>query len=490
MRAVLSLTAALAVGVAVVGQAPSLTVLSQEGRRTLPLTVANEQEFVFLDELASAFQLVVREESGALTVTYKNRTIVLPPDQPLASISGRLVSLPARPVRSGGRWLVPVDFINRALAPIYDVRLDLRRPAHLLIVGDLRVPRLVIRHEPLTDSARITIDATPRAASAVTQESGRLMIRFEADALDVAVPSFQSAGIVERIRVVDALTLAVDLGPRFATYRATTETVDATARLVIEVNGRAVETSAPPAAPPAPLTVELPAFGRRATPIGIVAIDAGHGGADSGASGRAGTLEKDLTLAVARRLKAGLETKLGLRVIMTRDDDRDVPLDERSAVANNNKADLLISLHANAAFKPSVRGASMYVAGFSESDEARARMSPARMPVFGGGSRDIELVPWDLAQMIFVPRSAEAARLMSAEFRGKIPLVDSPLGRAPFRVLESANMPAVLVEMGYLTNAEQEGQLASPEFQAVLAQAMVDGIVRFRDYLSAAGEER
>jgi N-acetylmuramoyl-L-alanine amidase len=79
---------------------------------------------------------------------------------------------------------------------------------------------------------------------------------------------------------------------------------------------------------------------------------------------------------------------------------------------------------------------------------------------------------------------------MSAEFTGKIPLADSPLGRAPFRILESANMPAVLVEMGYLTNAEQEKQLASPEFQTVLAQAMVDGIVRFRDYLSAAGDER
>jgi hypothetical protein len=104
--------------------APALTLLAREGRRALPLTVAANQEMVGLDDLATAFQLAVREESlGAITVSYKGKTIVLTPDQPLASVSGRLVSLPAAPARNGPRWLVPVEFISRALALIYDLRL-------------------------------------------------------------------------------------------------------------------------------------------------------------------------------------------------------------------------------------------------------------------------------------------------------------------------------------------------------------------------------
>ena len=121
-----------------IGQAPaqaSLTILSKDGRRSLPLTIANDQELVALDDLATTFQLTSREESlGAFTVTYKGKSILLTPDQPLVSIAGRLVSLPAAPTRVGRRWFVPVEFINRALSLVYDARLDLRKPSRLLVV--------------------------------------------------------------------------------------------------------------------------------------------------------------------------------------------------------------------------------------------------------------------------------------------------------------------------------------------------------------------
>ena len=101
-------------------QQTPLTVLSKDGnnvtRRTLQTTTVNEQEYVALDDLASMFQLTVREDAlGALSVSSKGKTLLLTPDQPLASIAGRVVSLPAPPVRQGRRWLVPVDFIGRAL---------------------------------------------------------------------------------------------------------------------------------------------------------------------------------------------------------------------------------------------------------------------------------------------------------------------------------------------------------------------------------------
>ena len=167
-----------------------------------------DQEFVALDDLATAFQLTVREESlGAVTVSYKGKTIVLTPDQALASVGGRLVSLPAPPSRNGRRWLVPVEFISRALSLIYDARLDLRKPSRLLVVGDLRVPRITVRYDPLGAAGRLTIDATPRATATVTQEAEHLTIKFDADALDAPnapLPAPGSPGLILGVRTVDA----------------------------------------------------------------------------------------------------------------------------------------------------------------------------------------------------------------------------------------------------------------------------------------------
>ncbi|HEY1911926.1 MAG TPA: stalk domain-containing protein, partial [Vicinamibacterales bacterium] len=157
--------ATLAVGLASQSAPPPpLTLFAKDGRRSLAVTLVGGQEFIALDDLASAFQLAVRDEAGAITVSYKGKTIILTPEQALASVSGRLVSLPAAPARGAGRrWLVPEEFVSRALALIYDVKLDLRKPSRLLIVGDLRVPHITVRYDPLGTSGRLTVDATPRS---------------------------------------------------------------------------------------------------------------------------------------------------------------------------------------------------------------------------------------------------------------------------------------------------------------------------------------
>ena len=475
-------------------QPTPLTLLAREGRRSVPLSLINEQEFVSLDDLAAVFQLAVREDAlGAITVSYRGKTIILTTNQALASISGKLISLPAPPSRAGRRWLVPVEFIGRALAPIYDTRLELRKPSHLLIVGDVRVPRITLRYEPLGTAARLTIDAAPRTSSTVSQDNVRLTIKFDADALDIAapplapVPSTAAQGVIGGIHLVDPATLAVDLGPRFGGFKALTQPVDTTMRLVIDLASTQVQAEAAvpapaplPAPPPdlSPLNQPVPA-------IRTIAIDPGHGGEDEGAKGAGGTKEKDLVLAEARRIKAAIEARLGIRVLLTRDDDRQVPLDDRTAVANTNKADLFISLHASASLRPSTAGASIFSAAFDRNAEqtALAALAPERLPAFGGGVRDIELVPWDLAQIRHIDRSIDLATLLEQEFHDRIALSPRPIDQAPLRVLESANMPAVLVEMGYLTNADQERQMAGADFQNTFAQAVLNAVLKFRDLL-------
>jgi N-acetylmuramoyl-L-alanine amidase len=487
------LSAVLVVGSAIqlMGQnaAASLLVLSRDGRRALPLTVSGSQEMVGLDDLATMFQLTVREDREALTVSYKGRNVVLTPDQSMASVAGRLITLPAPPTRVANRWVVPVDFISRALLPIYDQRLELRRPSRLLIVGDLRVPRVTIRQEQIGTGARVTVESTPRANTTVSQDSPqRLWVKFDADVIDVALPAGQSPGLIQGYRVLDNTTIGIELGPRYGSFRASTQVADANARTVIDVLSNQTDTAPPPATATQvePPPSELPSIVPAAPAFRTLVIDAGHGGDDLGAKGAAGTTEKDVTLAVARRLKAAIEARLGLRILMTRDDDRTVPASDRTAMANNSKADMFVSLHANASFRDSVAGATVFVAAFDADQVSANKVTTERLPALGGGMRDIELVPWNLAQIRHKDQSEAFATFIVDALKDHVPLAPRPIDHAPLRVLESANMPAVLVEVGYLSNPAQEKQIAGNDFQTTLVQGLVDAIARYRDAVAPA----
>jgi N-acetylmuramoyl-L-alanine amidase len=478
----------------IAAQAPALTLLSADGRRTLPLVSVNGREFVALEELADTFDLTVREEAGAITVSYRSSTIVLNPNQPLASVAGRIVSLPAAPARSSGRLVVPIEFISRALAPIHDTRMDLRTGSRLLVLGSLRVPRVVIGQQSLPNSARLTIDTTPVATTAITQDGTQLLVRFDADALDLSLPDTLPTGFVREIRVVDATTLAIDLGPRFAAYRADQQSPDSTRRMVelLALTADATPTAEPSAggAIPAPPSGELPNFGDPVIPLSTVVIDPGHGGEDVGVRGGNGTLEKDITLAVARRLRSLIESRLGIRVLLTRDDDREVPLDRRTAVANNNKADVFLSLHVNGSPRGSARGASVRTAAFSDSERARASLATERLPVVGGRVRDVDLMLWDVAQVRHVDRSNELAGIIARQLDARVPMDSRAIGGERLRVLEAANMPAVIVEMAYLTNPEQADRVRGGEFQGTVASALFDALLEFRALLGGDGGER
>ena len=444
-----------------------------------------------LDDLARLFDLTIREDTaaGGLTVSSKGQTIVLSPGQGLASVGGRLVSLPAPPVRDGRAWFVPIDFVPRALATALGARIELRKPSRLLLTADVRVPRLAGRIEPLGASTRLTLEVAPATPHTVVQEGNRLVVRFEADALDATLPTSSVPDIIQALRPGDQPSaIVVDLGPKFSSFRSSDAPGDrGSARIVIDVLAATTEAAAPPApSPDPPPILDLaPAGGLR-----TVVIDAGHGGSENGAKGPQGTLEKDVTLSVARRLKASLEARLGVRVILTRDRDEAVGLDERAAVANNNKADVFISLHANASVRPSTAGAEVFYLSLEDyGDEAQRVLQEegAALPVFGGGTRDIEVILWEMAQARYIEQSAALARAIEGALRARVPMSPRAIQQAPFRVLVGANMPAVLVEMGFISNADQEKQLASDAFQNTLVQALVESLIAFRDSRPTAG---
>jgi N-acetylmuramoyl-L-alanine amidase len=481
-------------------QSSPITVLSREGRRTLPAVEVQGHQMVGLDDLASLLQLQVREDPAAraITATYKNQTIVLTPDQSLVSSSGRLVSLPAPLTRRNNRWLVPVEFISRALAPIYDVRLDFRPAARLLVIGDLRVPRVSAQYDDGPASLRVTFEITPRATATVTQEQGRLLLRVDADSIDASLPPPPQQQLLTGIRATEPTTIQMDLGQRFSTFRASPPVSSGAAAVVtveLLADGADTSSAAAPIAPNAPNAPnapvapsgELPVFSGATRPtIRTIVIDPGHGGEESGVKGPGGALEKDVTLAVARRVKATIEGRLGMRVLLTHEGGAHVDADGRAAIANNNKADLFISLHANGSLQPAVRGAIIYTLSLDRVGEDARRQSRADravLPLFGGGSREVALIEWELAQAAHLDGSNAFAGIVDQKLRTTAGLPSVALQRAPMRNLAGTNMPAVLIETGYLSNAEEEKLLTSGDFQNGLALALTEAVAAFRDHV-------
>ena len=486
--AILVLAPALLVQAQGTPPATPLTLIARDGRRPVPTTLLSGQELIALDDVATLFQVSVMEDSltGGVTVSYRGRTIVASAEQPMASVNGRVVPLPSPIVRSGRRWLVPVEFLPRALGPIYDQRIDLRRASRMLIVGDLTVPRVTARFDTVGPPTRATIDISPAAPVAITTDQGRIILRVEADALDFALPGAGN-GLIEQIRAGDQPnTVTVLLTGTAGAGRAAATTADGITRVAIEVPaaaGAADDTAAAPPPAPAPAAEGLALTPRRA--FQTVVIDPGHGGDDAGVRGEAGTEEKHLTLDVARRLRQRIETRLGLRVILTRDEDRASALDERAATANNSKADLFISLHANGALAAGVAGAEVFHLRLDDEGQDARRDAAAEaltLPVLGGGRRTIEVVRWDLAQAAHVDASAVLAGLLEEELRRRVPMSPRPVQQAPMRVLSGAAMPAALVEMAYLTNPAQAAQAQKDDFKNAVAEALYDAIVRFRSY--------
>lgn len=490
------------------GTAPAipLTLLSSDGRGPVPTLVLNGAELIALDEVADRFGVTVRDDAlaGGLTLTYNGQTAVVSNDQPMASVSGRIIPLPSPARRIANRWFVPLELLPRALAPIYDARIDLRRASRLLIVGDLLVPRVTGRIDAIGPPTRATIEIAPAAPVSVRTETGRLVVRIDADAIDLLLPT-TGGGLIEQIRGGDLpMTVELSLDNQAGVARGVPTEVDGVTRIAIDIAGPALadaaaapvdaetpSSTAPSVLPPTGAAVAPLLTGPQAR-LETIVIDPGHGGDDTGVVGNGATEEKTISLAVAQRLRALIETRLGIRVILTRGDDRNVSLDERAAIANNSKADLFLSLHLNAAPATSVAGAEVISLRLDrEGEDARqvAASEAVALPVLDGSLRTIDLIQWDLAQARHVDTSAVLAQMLEEHLRAHVTMSSQPRQRATLRVLAAVDMPAALVEMAYLTNPAQAELARSDAFHTSMTQAIYDAIVAFRSFLEAQGPQ-
>lgn len=461
---------------------PPYQVIAADGARPLPVVRrSGTTDFVALDVLSRFFNITMREDPGAdgIVITAGTQRVVLTSGQATVSAGGRVVSLSAPVTKDGSRWLVPIDFL-RVLEPVLNRRIEIRREARLIVLDAVAVPRLVPRFERTPGGGRLSISVDPAVPARVARTGNQVTVRFQAEALDATALADAPADLVASVRTAGS-SLVVELGPAVINVRQ--EDLNDAARVTLDLIASPTPTPLrpeTPSAPPVSPTIE------RGGTIRTVVIDPGHGGSDLGTRNAAGLQEKEITLATAQRLKATLESQLGVRVILTREGDVDKQIDPRTALANNNKADLFISLHVNSSNVPAMRGwqvQSLDVADYTALVQKEPGAAPIAqsVPIVGGGTRVIDIVPWQLAQISHAKRSVTLAELLSTRLaEAGLPPQVVPLLQTPARVLVGANMPAVLIELGFVSNEEDATELGSRAYQGKLADVITSVISGLR----------
>jgi N-acetylmuramoyl-L-alanine amidase len=383
-----------------------------------------------------------------------------------------------------------------------------------------------IRYWQTPDSIRVVIDVTGEVEfkQGEAKSPNRVFIDVSPARLNSLVNGKQwpvKSSILDQIRVgqYDASTVRVvlDVGN---VSKVTTTSLHDPDRLVVDVfAGDATApppaitstpanpaTSAPPAvaAIPAPASAPAPKpaetrviTAARATNDGTrslirslglklsrVVIDAGHGGHDTGSIGPTGYTEKELVLDVASRLKQLIEAGLGADVIMTRSEDAFVPLETRTAIANEQQADLFISIHANSSRVRSVRGVETYFLNFTSSREALETASREN----AASERSIHELQ-DLVKKIMlrdkVDESRELAQHIQRTMAGRKGAgADRGVKQAPFIVLIGANMPSILAEISFISNPQEERDIKTPAYRQAIADALFNGVRSYAESLS------
>lgn len=318
----------------------------------------------------------------------------------------------------------------------------------------------------LSDPQRVVVDIDGLGRDSIA--------RIEAAAGKGVVQRLRGGARGESVRVVLDVLDAV-----FASSFVLPPSSEYGYRLVVDLANPAVDApgAAAPPAESAP-TVEL-----RDKPI-VIAIDAGHGGEDPGAKGRTGLLEKDVALAVARRLAALINDTPNMRAVLTRDGDYYVGLRERVNTARKHEADLFVSVHCNAFMRRDMRGTAVYVLSDrgATSEHARWLAHKENTADLVGGvgihDKDNELaaVLMDLSQGATMEASFDVGSRILGSMAKINPLQKPEIQQAGFAVLKAPDIPSVLVETAFITHAQEEKLLASGAFQAGLAQQILEGI--------------
>ena len=511
---------------------------------------ADEDVYIGLKEASKVYgaQLYWYSASGEISLTLRGRPVVFKEDSDAVSVDGRLVKLPRPTLTRVGRTFIPVEFLSDpAFAEVSGLETKFNPKTRLLLV-DARSNVGPLRWFTYPDHTRIVLElAKDLPVTADRRGVGGYEVSIPNGVIDWSERVEVKDGVVDTVHLSqDArqARLSVALLEGAGSLKQTE--LDGPRRLVLDIQRRpgAKRDAAPAGAglPDAPVSLKperpeepkpvaaapkpvippppSPASGRGqgegakspaeepvkapAVPVPAkakpaekaryrIAVDAGHGGKDGGATGRRGTLEKDINLYAALELAKLLEEEGRFEVMLVRQDDTFVKLGDRSKTANEAQADLFVSLHSNAHPSRAESGFEVYFLSERASDPEAERLAEFENSVLSleaapGQADDAEGILYQLARTEFMNDAGALAGLIAKNLATRVDLPNRGVKQAAFYVLRGAAAPAVLVEMGYLSNERDEAKLESAKYRRRLVEGVYAGIVEF--YNHRAGEDR
>jgi N-acetylmuramoyl-L-alanine amidase len=424
-----------------------------------------------LEAPAEGQQARLRTGSHVVTLT-RNWARVL--------VDGTPVSLD-NPVRvRKGVWLVPESFVNQVVPKLTAVATPPPAAAPAPAASPRPAPAAVSLEELRTRSypsfTRIVIETTAPVVHKV-ESTGPKEARVRLVGLS-AEPQVESIndGLVDDARLVRA---------------------DADAVLRVVFQSGAAELRASTLADPPRLVLdfsrpqEVSARERSTCPsLRTLVLDAGHGGHDTGAVGPAGLMEKELVLDVTKRVSRLLEDKLGVKVLLSRDGDHFVPLRDRTSYANRERADLFVSIHANAHRVVASEGVETYFLSSEATDNASRQVAALENSVVqlekpsagrtASRTDVVKTILWDLAQSEFQWESSRLAETVLDSMTQSLKIPNRGVKQAGFYVLGGAAMPAILIEIGFVTNPREERRLKETRYRDEIARAILAGLTEYK----------
>jgi N-acetylmuramoyl-L-alanine amidase len=437
--------------------------------------------YVSAEQVTAALGGTLTSDANGFKVTMGNNVAAFGSDSRYGVIRDDLIEMPVPPILVEGKPYVPWQFYQGLMskASSLDVAWD---PATRILAVRAQTRDAVgvqVSVANVEGISKIVLTLSAPAEYGILKEPNAYVVRFK---VPVRAPFPEQTYEDPYIAKVTFAATELRIQLTAADVVGDAYQLENPSRIVLDLRKAAAavpgQTPLPGLKPPA----ELPG-------IRTIVIDPGHGGKEVGAVGPGGLLEKDVTLTIARKLAASLAAKTGARIVMTREDDSLVSLDQRTAIANQYKADLFLSVHMNAAVVKDAKGSETYFLSLEASDElAKKAAETENASAAADPSSDLKLILWDLAQQAYIEESSRFAQAIQEELNSASSIANRGVKQAPFKVLVGATMPAALVEVGFISNAEEEAKLQSEEFQSQMVEAMTRAVLRYKtDYETRIG---
>lgn len=449
---------------------PASLELDGDPRGTVPAALTDLGALVALEPLVGRLggELTVGPLGESHELEINQLSALFGPGSAAMTIGEEIVRLSQPPQPSVNGLMVPLDLLEHLYAETLGYRFDWESPARVLISRrQQRDLDLTLELVHLQGVSTLVLRFSERPSYRVREGLRTINVEISGDRLSLSDGrSLPLDPLVERVEVTPGgVRIRLKADSEVQQYQLADPF-----RLVFDIYRSTVAAPAQP--PPRPLR-------QRDDGVYTIVLDPGHGGPDNGAQGPSGSLEKDLTLQLALLLERKLEAALSARVVLTRRTDVELELEERTALANQNKADIFLSLHLNAALRAKAEGAETYFLSLQASDELAAEVAEQENRLAGDDPlHDLQLILWDLAQSHHLAESQRLAKLIQEEFNQALGLTNRGVKQAPFRVLSGAAMPAVLVEFGFLSNPDEEAKLRDAGYQHDLTDAVVRAVRR------------